>query len=239
MRLLIITGGSRGLGLSIIEEYEKKGWDIINLSRSGKNFNVITDLFDTEKSLKSISMKMDSIDISTIEELVIISNAATILPIKKTYKLTPAESQKNLTINILTPIVILNFLIDYFRNLNTPKTIVNISSGAALRGMSGWSLYCASKAAMENYINTLIVEEEVELHPYTSYNFDPGIMDTNMQGEIRNSSILDFPELDRFKEFKENGELRTPLEVAKLLIFLLEKNPKPGRYSVKELNFIN
>lgn len=237
MKLLIITGGSRGLGLSIIDEFEKKGWEIINFSRSGKKYNIKTDLSDCEESIKVIKSKLQSLDKSKIDELTIISNAAVVKPIKKVYKLSSDNVTKNITVNVLTPVIILNQLVVFFRDLECAKTLVSISSGAALRGISGWSLYCASKAAMENYINSVIEEEKTEKHPFNLYNFDPGIMDTDMQSDIRNSSSADFPDLERFKSFKTNGDLRTPSEVAKLLVRLLDGNSSSGRYSVQELNF--
>jgi benzil reductase ((S)-benzoin forming) len=40
--------------------------------------------------------------------------------------------------------------------------------------------------------------------------FDPGIMDTEMQGRIRASNESDFPELNRFIGFKKNNELLGP-----------------------------
>lgn len=237
MKLMIITGGSRGLGLSISEEFEQKGWDIIDFSRSGKKHNVKIDLSNSGESLEIVKNRLNVIDISNIEELTVISNAAMITPIKKCYKLEKNDVTKNLTVNILTPVIVLNYIIGCFRNLEIPKTLVNLSSGAALRGMSGWSLYCASKAATENYINSLIEEELTEDNPYRVYNFDPGIMDTGMQKDIRNSSSEDFPDLERFKGFKANGDLKTPSEVAKLLIRLLDGDSFSGRYSVKELDF--
>ena len=42
----------------------------------------------------------------------------------------------------------------------------------------------------------------------------PGIVDTEMQGEIRATSQRDFPDLKRFLEYKEKGELASANEVA-------------------------
>lgn len=234
MNLLIITGGSRGLGLSIINELEKKNWEIIDFSRSGKKYNTKIDLKNTESTLKIISKRIEKINLATISKLYIISNAAAINPIKKCYKISSKDVISNFSVNIQSPIAILNYLISYFRSVHIPKKIINISSGAALRGYGGWSLYCASKAAMENYINSIILDEETEDYPFTVMNFDPGVMDTKMQEEIRQSDVEDFPQLERFNSFKKDKALQTPSKVANILITLLDGDVSSGRYSVKD-----
>lgn len=234
MKLLIISGGSKGLGLSIINKLEKKNWKIIDFSRSGKKYNIKTDLSDSNSLLKTVKESLSQLDKASINKIYIISNAATITPIKKSYNITSEDVINNFTVNIQSPVILLNYLISFFRDLKIPKKIVNISSGAALHGYAGWSLYCASKAAMENYINSVILDEETEVYPFTIINFDPGIMDTDMQREIRCSNNEDFPQLERFNNFKRDNVLVNPARVANILITILEGNTSSGRYSVKD-----
>lgn len=42
--LLVITGGSRGIGLKIVDLFLKKGWDVLNLSRSPCTLKGVTNL---------------------------------------------------------------------------------------------------------------------------------------------------------------------------------------------------
>ncbi len=86
-------------------------------------------------------------------------------------------------------------------------TFVNISSGAANRAISNWSLYCSSKAFIEMFFN--VAEKEYERHRF--FNIDPGVMDTNMQKSIRDS---DFPDLSDFQKLEKEGKLRATKDVA-------------------------
>ena len=66
-------------------------------------------------------------------------------------------------------------------------------------------------------------------------SFGPGIMDTDMQSTIRSSSEDNFKDLERFKKFKENGDLLTPLTVAKAIKRLVEEPvTQGGLVSVKD-----
>ncbi len=52
-------------------------------------------------------------------------------------------------------------------------------------------------------------------------SFGPGIMDTDMQAQIRAQEEADFKDVEMFRGFKEKGDLRKPEDVAKLLIQVL------------------
>lgn len=237
-KLLIITGGSRGLGRSLVDLYSSEEWEIIELSRSGKSrYHKDLDFSKPESIDNKIKELLNNVNTISISELHIISNAATLTPIENNYKIISLEVIKNININITSSIIFINSLMKYFRELTIPKYIVNISSGAALKGYAGWSLYCASKAATENYINSLILQESSETNPFTCISFDPGVMDTKMQEEIRSSSIECFPAIERFKNLKSNRELRSPKSVGYILLELLKTSPYPGRYSVNDLDF--
>ena len=71
---------------------------------------------------------------------------------------------------------------------------------------------------------TLVAAEENKSDNFHFFSLAPGIVDTGMQDEIRSSNDSDFPELQKFKEFKEEGKLSSPAEVAKKIAYLFE-NP--------------
>lgn len=100
------------------------------------------------------------------------------------------------------------------------RSVLNISSGAASHAVPGWSTYCASKAALEMF--TKVLKED---HPDVNcFAIAPGIVDTEMQGEIRKASEDDFPELRRFIGYKEDGELADPKEVGRKILHVIN-NP--------------
>jgi len=237
MKIIIITGGSKGLGKEIINLYLRDGWNIIELSRSGKTKNhVHLDLSNIESVSKCIEETLYPFSDKEIDELIFINNAATLNPISSIKKLTDADIINSINVNIVSAIMIVRKFIEVFRDHKIKKTLVNISSGAAQKGYSGWSLYCTGKAGMENFFNTLLEEEKYENYPFTIMNFDPYIMDTAMQKKIRTSKQEDFPSLDRFIAFKEENKLLQPLDVANVIKKLIERdNLKEIRYEAKKL----
>ncbi len=94
-------------------------------------------------------------------------------------------------------------------------SFVNISSGAANRAISNWSLYCSSKAFIQMFFN--VAESEYKQHRF--FNIDPGVMDTNMQKSLRESY---FPDVQLFKNLKKEGKLKLPLTVAQEILKMIE-----------------
>jgi NAD(P)-dependent dehydrogenase (short-subunit alcohol dehydrogenase family) len=101
--------------------------------------------------------------------------------------------------------------------------LVNISSGAALKGRAGWAPYCAGKAAVDRLTEAVALEEaEVGLRAYA---VAPGVVDTAMQERIRSSTEAEFPDVERFRELQRAGAFNTPRFVADRLLDLVETPP--------------
>jgi len=220
MKLVIVTGGSKGLGKALVEQYVlNEDWHVVELSRSGMSkCNIHCDLSDV-KSITSLSTSLFiKLAGNEWDEVVYINNAGDLKPISSISSLNPVEIERNISINQISPFILLSAFMGNFRCYEGRKTIVNISSGAALKGYAGWSLYCASKAACENFINAAAVEEEFQKFPFVAVNYDPNVMDTSMQGAIRDSDEAHFPAKERFIEYKDSGSLLAPAHVALDLI---------------------
>lgn len=233
MKLLLITGGSRGLGRALCEQFETKDYKILEFSRSAPHeYSIRMDLADPEKSRLTIANAIEPIDSSQLQELIVISNAGILEPIGPTSSKPNSELLENMNTNYVSPVLVLTEIIARFQEAACRKVILNISSGAALKGRAGWSLYCAAKAGMENFIRALALEQQAEPHPFIPINIDPGVIDTEMQALIRESSPADFPELERFVQLKKQGLLIPPDYVASAIMRILERESLSfgGRY---------
>jgi NAD(P)-dependent dehydrogenase (short-subunit alcohol dehydrogenase family) len=97
--------------------------------------------------------------------------------------------------------------------------IVNVSSGAAVNPVAGWSAYCAAKAGLDMLTKTAALE--LRGTPITVNALHPGMVNTDMQEDIRSvdtdGSRLDFA---RFHAAHAEGELRTPDAVARMIYWL-------------------
>lgn len=94
------------------------------------------------------------------------------------------------------------------------------SSGAAVSAYQGWGCYGAGKAVLNHLALTLSVEEP----DVTTISIRPGVVDTEMQREIREVHHERMSEKDRekFSGLKSNGGLLKPEQpghvIAKLAI---------------------
>ena len=68
-------------------------------------------------------------------------------------------------------------------------------------------------------------------------SFNPGIIDTDMQNEIRSSKDSDFPDVAKFIEYKSSGELRSAETVAEVLIDVIyqKKFDENGCISIHDI----
>jgi benzil reductase ((S)-benzoin forming) len=224
--LLIITGHSQGLGRAILDYYlALETFQVLAISRTKldiespnlKQFCIdLSDLDVLENHLMNIFPEGD------FNKIILLNNAGWIGQIKPIGKLSPKEMRIQINTNLLSPMYLTNAFIKQYKDSNAEKIVCNISSGAASRPVSGWAGYCSTKAALSMF--TLVAAKENKSENFHFFSLAPGIVDTGMQDEIRDSNDSDFPELEKFKGFKEEGKLSSPEDVAKKIAYLFD-NP--------------
>ncbi len=225
MNHYIITGTSRGLGRAIAEEALNTGATVIGIARSGaidhKNY--------THKSLDigNISLLLASIpvlfpQIPDARKIILINNAGTLGKVGKLGELNSAEIENVYSVNLTAPAILINAFLSAYRAILGKKIIVNVSSGAANNPSDGWSGYCATKAGLAMLTLVVAKEEQLRTNNYSIYSFDPGVMDTEMQSELRSVSERDFSKVQQYHALKEQNLLAEPHVVAKKIISVVE-----------------
>ena len=194
-KLAIVSGGSRGLGAALCRQYAEAGFDLVEFSRSAPHpFSVACDFTDPAQVAQRVAERLAPLAAGqAFDEIVVISNAAMLDPIGPVSRKAPAAVQANLNTSLVSAILFMGETIRAFQKSPAHKTAVSISSGAATKGHAGWSLYCAAKAGLDNFMRALTLEQALEAQPFRALIIDPGIMDTAMQADIRTSSREDFP----------------------------------------------
>jgi benzil reductase ((S)-benzoin forming) len=229
MKLAIISGGSRGLGQSLCELYRARGWEVIEFSRSAPHpWSVKADLADPGAAHRVFSDTLAPLATRGWTDILVIANAGVLAPIGPTARKDPALVLANIQTNYASPVMLMSAAIAAFQDLDCRKTLLNISSGAAMGGMAGWSLYCGAKAGLENFVRSVAVEQTTEAHPIKVLNINPGVIDTGMQADIRAASSADFPAVERFIQRKADGELRPPARVAGAIARIVDEAPDAG-----------
>ena len=101
--------------------------------------------------------------------------------------------------------------------------IVNIGSGAANKPIPAWNIYCATKSALDMLTEVIANEYHERLNIFSVH---PGVVDTNMQYEIRNSDRRYFPLLDKFIAYYNDNELENIQDTAKKIYYILQNANK-------------
>ncbi|MBH0228658.1 (S)-benzoin forming benzil reductase [Halobacillus yeomjeoni] len=234
MQYAIVTGASRGLGESIARQLIEKNVNIIGVSRNEN------ETLKTHAEQRNVEYTHIPCDLSNPEDLesgldqmkemafhddthyvYLINNAGVIEPIDTVGNLEASAVQQHIQVNLTAPILMVNRLIQEANDRDIRMSVINITSGAAERAVHGWSTYCSTKAAINRFTETLALEQKGKGHIILA--FSPGVMDTDMQGEIRSSNEEQFAEVEKFKELKRSGALRSPDQVAAVLLDLINQ----------------
>jgi len=87
--------------------------------------------------------------------------------------------------------------------------------------MAGSTAYCASKAGMDHFSRALALEQAERPNGARVVSLAPGVIDTDMQQQLRDADPAQFPERERFMQLHAQGLLDTPAQAAaKVLAFL-------------------
>lgn len=218
MREIILTGATGGLGRCLAEEIVKL--EIGNLICIYRNQSKFDEIFgqNNHKIKKYLVSNHDDfsnmvkmLNDSSDENITLILNAFSILPIKRIGSFSLSEIEQAIDSNIVQNFVLLNAVIDFCQTNSKDLRVINIDSGAADFPLTGWGNYCASKA----FINSLLSVVALENRNYQVVSFDPGVMDTDMQETIRATDVKIFDQVETFVKYKAEGTLNDPSDVAK------------------------
>ncbi|MCQ8896457.1 SDR family oxidoreductase [Limnobacter humi] len=217
----IVTGHSRGLGKAICLELLNQGIPVLGLARTVPDSPVHPLLTDVALDLSDTPALLDWIDSQALRQymagapaVVLINNAGVVEPIGPLHRQNPASIARAVQLNI-TAVLALSAACVQQRDGGQPLRIVHVSSGAARNPYPGWSVYCATKAALDMHAQAVAADQ---IQGLRICSLAPGVIDTDMQGEIRASNPDDFPNLARFKALKAQNQLQTPQDCAETLI---------------------
>ncbi len=150
---------------------------------------------------------------------ILINNAGVIWPLDLVAEADLDEWAYNIHVNLVAPFYLTRTVLPVMQAQEYGR-ILNISSGAAAHPIPGWSAYCAAKAGLEQFTKTLALE--LKNTPISVNAFDPGMVDTDMQEDIRSvdtaESDLDF---SFWYQAHEEGKLKPPAEIARLVYWLV------------------
>ncbi len=238
MKLYIITGASRGLGAALTQALIDPDHRLICLARSKAPLEALrerakargcdlapltVDLGDAGKAVAALTKALTDIDPTACTCVCLINNAGVVEPVCMADKLLPREIADGVHVNLVAPMALTALFLKLTAGWQAERKVLNISSGAAHRAYAGWSFYCATKAALDQFTRCVALEQQELTNGARIVSVAPGVIDTAMQEAIRRKTTEDFRELPRFVALKESGQLASPAAVAERLLRYLAR----------------
>lgn len=235
-KVVLITGGSSGIGKSIGEFLHSKGYLVYGSSRNPKRITDsifplieldVRDASSIQTAVATIVEKEGRLDI-------LINNAGVGItgPIEE---IPSSEIENHFKVNVFGPIEVIKAVLPTMRNQHR-GLIINITSIAGYMGLPYRGIYSSSKSALEMITEALRME--VKAFGVEVTNVAPGDFATNIASGRYHAPVLSnspYKEvyqmsLDMMDEHVDSGG--DPLEMAKAILKIIE-TPKPAvRYKV-------
>jgi benzil reductase ((S)-benzoin forming) len=163
-------------------------------------------------------------DPSTLAGATLINNAALVGRIGPLDPADMADITTTLRVDLEAPIQLTAVFLTATRGWTLPRKILNISSGLGRRAMAGSALYCAAKAGLDHYTRCVALDEARLAHGARIVSLAPGVIDTDMQSDLRASDPHSFPDHASFVQLKEQGALTSPADAARRVLAYLARH---------------
>lgn len=220
----IVTGHSRGLGDGIATALLERGIPVLGVSR-GRNPGLASrhaaSLREVELDLSDGEAVARWLETRPLEEFfgrarvaLLVNNAGLLQPIAPLEKQDLGGVWRAVAVNVGAALVLSAAFVQATSSC-PDRRILQISSGAGRKAYAGWSVYCATKAALDHHTRSVTMDATPNLR---ICSLAPGLIDTDMQTEIRAATSDRFPERERFVAYKRDGALRNALHVGELAV---------------------
>lgn len=230
-KVVLITGGSSGIGKSVGEYLTQNGFTVYGTSRSpGKYSDSKFPIIGLDVALvKSINEAVKTVIEQEGRLDVLINNAGAGItgPIEE---IPDTEIKRNFETNFFGPINVIKAVLPQMRNQNS-GLVINVTSIAGYMGLPYRGIYSASKGALE-----LLTEAfRMELKPFNIHmtNVAPGDFATNIASGRYHASVLENspykkPYSDTLKLMDDHVDAgKDPLEMAKAILKIIN-TPSPN-----------
>lgn len=218
-KLAVITGASKGIGLSILKTLSQSGYIACGLyNKPDKNIKILEKKYNIKfyhsdvSSYDKMQITIDSI-IKKFGNIEILINNAGITMDKTFHNMSSDEWHKVINVNLNSCFNVTRHVIKSMRDHYFGR-IINISSINGAKGQIGQTNYCASKSGIIGFTKALAMENAK--YGITVNAIAPGYIDTDMLSKMPTdilNKIIDNIPLKRLGKSEE---------IAKTCLFLIE-----------------
>lgn len=226
--LFIVTGASRGLGRAIAEQLLRPGHVVLGISRQAPPAppgleQWACDLADPLPVAARLQAWLEASDGGSFASAALINNAAVLADPKPLREADAAALSASVRVGLEAPLLLTAAFLRATRNWRADKRVLHISSGLGRRAMASQGPYCAVKAALDHLARAQALEEALRSNGAKVCSLAPGVIDTDMQVQLRGADPASFPDHEAFMQMKSGGRLDSPAAAAAKVIAYLQR----------------
>lgn len=218
-RVAVVTGASRGIGADLARRFAERGLSLGLCARKAPVLHDgegvvartldVTDELAFEDFAAEVEARLGPIDLW-------VNNAGVLEPIAPLRDIEAAAFRAHIDVNLTGVFIGTRIYARHVRSRAGGGVLINVSSGAAQSPYEGWGPYCAGKAGLEMLTRVVAMEEQGA--GLRAHAVAPGVVDTDMQTLIRESTQANFPRVERFRQRKREGAFNSGRYVADELL---------------------
>ncbi|XP_014101317.1 3-oxoacyl-[acyl-carrier-protein] reductase FabG [Bactrocera oleae] len=229
-KVVIVTGASSGIGAVTAEAFAKLGSKVVITGRNEANLKA------TEKACKAANSKVELLlitaDVTTGAEKIIKStidkfgqldvlvNNAGYGEVGSILDINVDQFDRVLNTNLRSVFLLTKYAAPHL--IKTQGNIVNVSSVAGLRSFAGGSVYCTSKAALDQFTRCIALDLAPKNVRVNAVN--PGTIVTEFHKRLGFTDEESAKFFEEAKAVHALGRVGEPKEVADAIIFLASDN---------------
>lgn len=241
-RLIIITGASRGLGAALAEQLLQPGVVMLCLSRQqhptlaqqaatlgAQVEHWPRDLADSVAVADELEHWLRGFDARRFDRAELINNAGVIPTLGPADGSSNAELSAALRVGLEAAVLLTASFLRASATWRAERRVLNISSGLGRHAMAGSAVYCGVKAGMDHFSRAVALDEAHRESQGGGYrtarivSLAPGVVDTDMQVQLRSAEPDGFPSRDKFERLHASGQLVSAQATAASIIRHLDR----------------
>lgn len=245
--LTILTGASRGMGLAIARQLIAQDHQLLTIARHANDElstlaaqarTTLTqwelDLAEPQAAAQALHTWLQQHPPAQWASVTLINNAGVIPPIAPISHTDWAAIAHAMRVGLEATMVLTSAFLGATDGWQVPKKVLNISSGLGRRAMASQATYCAAKAGMDNFTACVALEEAHKPYGAKLCALAPGVIDTDMQVQLRSADAAVFPDVGRFQGLHSQHQLTSPADAARQVLAYLA-DPQFGNTPIADV----
>lgn len=223
------------MGLAMGQQLLQQGHNLLSIARktsdvlaaSAQQPNQLLqweqDLAQSAAAAQRLTTWLGTLRASDWASITLINNAGIIPRIAPLSQIPALEVVNAMRVGLEAPMVLTGAFLGATEHWTAARKVLNISSGLGRRAIASQASYCTAKAGMDQFSRSVALDEAGKPNGARICSLAPGVIDTEMQVQLRSADSGDFPEVGNFAKLKATGKLTSPEDAAARVLAWLER----------------